>query len=269
MRIELRGRLSEQTRFFDPDKLPKDKWAGWMGTSNRTFRKIISAIRELSPDFYPENRKPAGFSLIPERQAIALILAYRYGDRVLPVISLLPPEFPADLFTEIDQEWHSWYEMAKSLKVSPSSLAQLVRSSLPSGLTLKEIPFRRHQPNPESGRRPPVLFNVFPPDFWSIIEEQIEFARENKRPLTKWFRTHRSEIQIEVQEVLPNFKIQFQEWLQKNIPARTAEKIQPPRPIWRPSPQIRQSITVPAGASVPYPASEQSIVSTQRGRAAG
>ena len=212
-------------------ELMKGELALLMGTSLRLLNKATDTLRSLSPHFHPdESRQWSQVDL----QALAVHFAYRYGKRKESLLSFLPEDFPPQMFEEIDESFLSCSQIVKRWKVSDAYAVKLVLLIFPEKLILERMPCRSPQNYHGS------VLSVFPSQFCSLIEKEIDAARENNSLPSKWIRKHRETILLEAERYLPDFPERYQRWLEENI----TEASEKSKPWWQPNPRnVEMSIS--------------------------
>ena len=202
-----------------------------MGTTPPLLKNTIEAIRSLSPYFHPDNNHQ--WSRV-DLQALAVYLAYYHGQRKQSLLSLLPQDFPPQMFHEIDENFLSHPQIAEQWKINRKYVTKLIQLIFPRELIVKKMPYRCRK-NHHGG-----IFLVLPDRFHSLIGNEIKKARENNITLSKWIREHRETILSKAEKYLPDFPEEYQRWLEENI-TEASEKL---KPWWQPNPRnVEMSIS--------------------------
>ena len=206
-----------------------------MGTQHPTLKKAIEAIRELSPSFRTHDSQQWPLA---DLQALAIHLAYHQGIRAPFLISMLPEEFSPETFKEIDKTFLSRSQMAEGWQTLPVHTTKLILLVLSPEVIAERVPRKRMDNGYNAS-------SLFPPQFYSLMEKEINEARENHTPPRRWIRRHQEALQKKAASCLPDFPHQFRQWLEKNI----VEWQEPPRPPWQPDDdKVRKSIMETADA---------------------
>jgi len=217
-------------------ELTKTELGGLMGVSLPFLEGTIEDIREISPYFHPnENQQWSPVDL----QALAIHLAYYHGQREQDLLSLLPEDFPPQMFEEIDETFLSYRQIADLWGISPNYASRLIELIFSKESIIK-------MPHRQSGDNCHRSIPVFPPKFCFFVREEFEAARKEGFALSRWIRHHQERILLQAERYLPEFPKEYQQWLEENI----TEIPELPKPWWRPDLEDTEMLVLEVTATI-------------------